>query len=157
MAGTPKKSTTKKTATKKSSTRKVGRPRIEIDKTAFEKLCGLLCTLDDISGYFNCSPDTIERWCKATYNANFADTFKRYSSIGKVSLRRKQFKLADKSAAMAIFLGKQYLGQQDHIEVVDNTPIERLDAILKGVRETAELTAKIGADNGRDSSFSETE
>ena len=32
---------------------------------------------------------------------------------GFISLRRKQFELAEKSPAMAIFLGKQYLGQTD--------------------------------------------
>jgi hypothetical protein len=62
---------------------------------------------------------------------------------------------------MAIFLGKQYLGQQDHIEVVDNTPIERLDAILAGVRATAELTAQMKqqpeVEDGRDNAITETE
>ena len=33
--------------------------------------------------------------------------------MGLISLRRMQFQLAEKSAAMAIFLGKQHLGQQD--------------------------------------------
>lgn len=33
--------------------------------------------------------------------------------VGKVALRRKQYRLADKHPNMAIFLGKQYLGQQD--------------------------------------------
>jgi hypothetical protein len=38
---------------------------------------------------------------------------------------------------MAIFLGKNYLGQKDCIETVDNTPIEKLDDILKGIKENA--------------------
>lgn len=95
-----------------------GRPRKNIDKNSFEKLCGLFCTLDEIAGFFNCSPDTIERWCKREYKANFAEVFKRYSAAGKISLRRYQFKLAEKSAAMAIFLGKNYLEQSDKIEQV---------------------------------------
>ena len=36
---------------------------------------------------------------------------------GLASLRRKQFAMADKNAAMAIWLGKQYLGQKDKSEV----------------------------------------
>lgn len=96
---------------------KTGRPKKEIDKTQFEKLCGMQCTLKEIAGFFDCSEDTIERWCKRTYNNTFADTFKNHSAAGLISLRRNQFKLAEKSAAMAIFLGKQYLGQTDHIEV----------------------------------------
>lgn len=91
----------------------MGRPRKEIDKGAFEKLCGLQCTLEEIAGYFDCSPDTIERWCKTEYKESFADTFKKYSATGKMSLRRAQFRLAEKNASMAIWLGKQYLGQRD--------------------------------------------
>jgi len=160
MASKPKKSTTKKPATKQSSKNKGGRPRIEIDKDKFEYLCGLMCTEEEIAGLFRCSVDTIERWCQRTYNSRFAETFKVYSANGKISLRRLQFKLAEKSAAMAIFLGKQYLGQQDHIEVVDNTPVERLDAILAGVRATAELTAhqtQQEVEDGRDNAITETE
>ena len=109
-----------------------GRPKKEIDKTNFEKLCGLLCTLDEIAGFFNCSPDTIERWCKREYKANFAEVFKRYSAAGKISLRRYQFKLAEKSAAMAIFLGKNYLGQSDRTIIEDEgAGYGKLEGLLK--------------------------
>lgn len=109
-----------------------GRPKKEIDKNTFEKLCGLLCTLDEIAGFFNCSPDTIERWCKREYKANFAEVFKRYSAAGKISLRRYQFKLAEKSAAMAIFLGKNYLGQSDRTIIEDEgAGYGKLEGLLK--------------------------
>ena len=55
----------------------------------------------------------LKRWCKRTYELTFAEAYKKYSAKGKVSLRRAQFKLAEKNASMAIFLGKQYLGQRD--------------------------------------------
>ena len=96
---------------------KRGRPKKEIDKNNFEKLCGMQCTLKEIAGFFDCSEDTIERWCKRTYKNTFADTFKNHSAAGLISLRRNQFKLAERSAAMAIFLGKQYLHQSDKIEM----------------------------------------
>lgn len=141
MASTSKKSTTKSKATKQSSKKKQpnkgGRPRIEIDQKKFEQYCGMFCTLADIAGLFDCSEDTIERWCKATYNEGFAEIYKKKSAVGRASLRRRQFILAETSPAMAIFLGKNYLGQSDHVEVVDNTPIERLDAILGGLKEIA--------------------
>ena len=114
MASTSKKSTTKKTATKQGS--KMGRPRIEIDENQFKKLCEYMCTLEEIAGIFNCSEDTIERWCKRTFDMTFADAYKKYSAEGRMSLRRKQFALAETSAAMAIFLGKNYLGQTDKVE-----------------------------------------
>ena len=102
---------------KKTDNPNMGRPKISIDKTQFENLCSYQCTLVEISGFFNCSEDTILNWCKETYDLTFADAFKIFSYKGKVSLRRYQFKMAEKSAAMAIFLGKQYLGQTDKQEV----------------------------------------
>ena len=72
------------------------------------------CSLDEIAYALGCSSDTVERWCKREYKVGFADVYKKHSASGKISLRRYQFELAKKSAAMAIFLGKQYLGQRDN-------------------------------------------
>ena len=116
---------------------KTGRPKKEIDREVFEKLCGIMCTEEEIAGFFNCSVDTICRWCQEQYEMNFADAYKIYSATGKISLRRAQFKLAQKSAAMAIFLGKNYLGQTDHVEFEDNTALAKLDELLKSVHENA--------------------
>lgn len=117
---------------------KMGRPKKEISKEQFEKLCGLQCTLDEIAGFFNCSADTIERFAKSTYNTTFAETYKEYSAQGKISLRRYQFKLAEKSAAMAIFLGKNMLGQKDRIEY-DNIKDDdfRQDGLSQSLSELA--------------------
>lgn len=41
-----------------------------------------------------------------------------HSVGGKISLRRWQFKMAEHSVPMAIWLGKQYLGQRDSQEIV---------------------------------------
>ena len=116
---------------------KGGRPRKEINQDQFEKLCGIMCTLPEIAGIFDCSEDTIERWCKRTYNKSFAETFKIYSAAGKASLRRTQFKLAEKSAAMAIFLGKNYLGQKDAADIEFNPESLRKARELLGGIESA--------------------
>lgn len=114
-----------------------GRPRIVIDEEDFEKLCGLQCTKEEIAGWFRCSEDTIENWCNKTYGESFSAVFAKKRAGGKISLRRSQFKLAEKNAAMAIFLGKNYLGQKDSIEEVDTTAIDKLDSILKGIQDNA--------------------
>ena len=116
---------------------KGGRPRKEIDLEQFKKLCGLQCTLAEIAGFFDCSEDTIENWCKRELQRGFSDAFKEYSASGKISLRRNQFRLAEKSASMAIFLGKNYLGQRDNIEIEDNAALDKLDEILRANRENA--------------------
>lgn len=129
----------KKPATKN----KGGRPRKEIDEKAFRNLCGLMCTLDEIAGFFECSQDTIERWCVRTYGESFADTFKKYSNAGKISLRRAQFRLAEKNAAMAIFLGKNYLGQTDSVE----TKVEfENDGFIEALKGQVQDTFKSAGD-----------
>lgn len=117
---------------------KMGRPKKEISKEQFEKLCGLQCTKDEIAGFFNCSPDTIENFCKSTYKGTFSATYKIYSASGRISLRRYQFKLAEKSAAMAIFLGKNMLGQKDRIDY-DNIKDDdfRQDGLSQSLSELA--------------------
>ena len=115
----------------------MGRPQKVIDHVQFEKLCALQCTLQEIAGWFDCSEDTIEHWCKRTYKESFSEVYSKKRGAGKISLRRAQWKLAEKSAAMAIFLGKNYLGQRDSVEYEDKESIERLDAILAGMRNAA--------------------
>lgn len=95
----------------------MARPRKEIDKVQFEKLCGLQCTQTEIADFFGCSADTIERWCKRTYKKRFAEIYREKRGMGAISLRRMQWRLAEKNAAMAIFLGKQYLGQRDEQKI----------------------------------------
>ena len=115
-----------------------GRPQKEIDKKIFENLCGLQCTLEEIAGVFDCSVDTIERWCKREYGETFAEVYKKHSAKGKTSLRRIQFKLAEKSAAMAIFLGKNYLGQKDNIIETDEQTLQAVGEALVKIKRAAE-------------------
>ena len=108
---------------------RTGRPKIDIDKSQFEKLCGLQCTKEEIAGFFSCSEDTIENFCKRTYKQTFSVVFKEKRAGGRISLRRSQFRLAEKNAAMAIWLGKQYLGQTDRPE--ENIDVEDIDALFE--------------------------
>ena len=98
---------------KEKGARKVARPRKEIDQKDFESLCALQCTKEEICGFFDVSDKTLENWCKRTYSEGFSEVFKKKRGKGKISLRRAQFRLAEKSASMAIWLGKQWLGQKD--------------------------------------------
>ena len=91
----------------------MARPRKEIDQKQFENLCGLQCTLEEICGWFGVTDKTLNSWCKRTYSESFSEVFRQKRSTGKISLRRSQWKLAEKNANMAIWLGKQYLGQKD--------------------------------------------
>lgn len=96
---------------------KGGRPKKEIDKRMFENMCAIQCTKDEMCAILDIDEKTLTRWCKDTYNEGFSDIYKKKSKVGLMSLRRTQFKIAEKNASMAIFLGKQYLGQKDTPEI----------------------------------------
>lgn len=91
----------------------MSRPRKELNQQDFEKLCALQCTMREILYFFDVSDKTLTNWCRQTYGKRFSEIFRIKRQAGYISLRRKQFELAEKSPAMAIFLGKQYLGQTD--------------------------------------------
>ena len=99
---------------------KLGRPKKQIDKDQFEKLCGMQCTEVEIAAFFDCDVSTLARWCKSTYKRTFDEVSKKKAAIGKISLRRTQWKQAENSTRMAIWLGKQYLGQTDKVETTIN-------------------------------------
>lgn len=112
----------------------MARPQKEINKEEFEKLCGLQCTKEEICSWFDVTDKTLENWCKRTYERGFSDVFSEKRGIGKISLRRAQFRLAEKSAAMAIFLGKNYLGQTDEHKV-SATATGQLADLIDGLKE----------------------
>ena len=116
--------------------KKVGRPKTNIDKSNFEKLCQMQCTLEEIAGFFDCCDDTINNWCKEVYDDNFSGVYKKKSMAGKISLRRNQFKIAENNASMAIFLGKQYLGQRDNIEV-EHKDLSKIEELLNKIDKEA--------------------
>ena len=91
---------------------KNGRPPNEIDKIQFEKLCGMLCTETEICEFFEIGKDSLISWCKRTYGKTFQKIYTQKRAEGKITIRRNQLKLSERSAAMAIHLGKLYLDDQ---------------------------------------------
>lgn len=76
----------------------------------------------------------------------FSDVYKRLSVKGKISLRRYQFQQAEKNVTMAIWLGKQYLGQTEkEISVQANG---QLADLIDGLKEPP--TATLDIDSGDD-------
>lgn len=117
----------------------MGRPRKEIDQKQFENLCGIQCTQQEICDWFGVCEDTLNAWCKRTYKAGFSEVFRQKRGKGKVSLRRSQWMMAEKSANMAIWLGKQYLGQKDQVETKTADPAA-FAALISALRGTDDET-----------------
>lgn len=139
---------------KKKESKKMGRPLKEFDKKAFCDLVGLGCTQEEICWYFrdeNGKPaniDTLTRWCKREYGMTFQEFFKQNGLMEtKISLRRNQIALSKNSAAMAIFLGKNYLSQTDtltnQVQLIEDDPLSiAFKELANGVQQ--EATADIG-------------
>ena len=118
-----------------------GRPPKEINWQLFEDLCSIQCTQSEIASVLHFHVDTIRDRAQAHYEEEYSNIYKRFSESGKTSLRRTQFKLAQKSPAMAIFLGKQYLGQKDNHDTV-LLPPEMIASYNKLMMQLANLQAK---------------
>ena len=109
---------------------RTGRPKKIINQDQFEKLCALQCTQEEICGVLGVNSDTLCSYCKKTYGATFSEVFKEKRQLGRMSLRRSQFKLAEKNATMAIWLGKQYLDQRDK-DIAD--AMDRSNGVLESL------------------------
>lgn len=90
-----------------------GRPMKRLNESGEEivrKLAAVMCTEEEIA----CVLDvTVEVLHNRLNNSTFLECYKKGKEEGKASLRRMQFELAKKNASVAIWLGKQYLGQTD--------------------------------------------
>lgn len=114
---------------------KRGRPKKEIDQSAFEKLCAIQCTESEICAFFDVTDKTLAAWCERTYGLKFSEVFRLKREVGKISLRRMQFRHAEKSAQMAIYLGKQYLGQRENVSLAVSAERQD-DPITKSLKES---------------------
>lgn len=110
---------------------KVGRPKFQIDYKQVEAMASVMATQEEIASFLGCSRDTLLR------DEEFCNIYKKGINAGKMSLRRRQFELAKTNASMAIFLGKNMLGQKDVVESVDNKQLEKVNELLSKIKEEA--------------------
>ena len=108
-----------------------GRPKKIIDYESVEKLAKIQCTQEEIANFLDISSRTLIR------DEKFLEVFNRGRESGKASLRRIQWKHAEKSASMAIFLGKQYLGQKDNVEVSNTDELNKVKELLSKIEDGA--------------------
>jgi hypothetical protein len=98
---------------------KPGRPvHLEYTELTLRIIYGLAaiqCTKIEAASVFGTSPSTFNRFLRDYPQA--ADLWYNGQPSGRASLRRMQFAMAEKSAPMAIWLGKQFLDQRDKLDV----------------------------------------
>ena len=105
---------------KAMTTPHIGRPRALSPSpalyTSILALASLGCTQEEAAGGMSCSQRTFKQFLAEDELAR--DVWERGHSQLKISLRRKQLKIAETNPIMAIFLGKNYLEQRDRVEHV---------------------------------------
>lgn len=97
---------------------RVPRRHRKVKVSEIRSLALLQCSDREAAAHFGISLKTWRELLRIDTKAKEAWEFGR--EVGKTSLRRKQFRLAETSAPMAIFLGKQYLGQND-VQVLEHS------------------------------------
>jgi hypothetical protein len=84
-----------------------GRPKKEVDTSILQKLCEVQCTVKEMAYILGVSTDTLNR--------NYADVIETGKTLGKIALRRAQWRNAveKNNVTMQIWLGKNILNQTD--------------------------------------------
>lgn len=110
----------------------MGRPKKVIDYDMVLDLASIFCTQEEIATILGVSRKTLNN------DKLFTQTYKKGIENAKSSLRRTQFKLAQKgNVTMAIWLGKQYLGQREPKQEFD------IDTNKEVIQEIGKLADKL--------------
>lgn len=100
-----------------------------------EKLSAMHCTDEEVATVLEVSVDTITR--------NFADHIKSGKAKGRASLRRVQWQAAQNgNPTMMIWLGKQLLGQKDHVETTIKEHVREVRWTVVDPREESQAPKK---------------
>ena len=112
-----------------------GRPLLVLNQAGIDlvqALGRLQCTNEEIASCLGTTDTTL---LNAQNKEVFLGALEKGKAEGRMSLRRIQMKLAETSATMAIFLGKQNLGQRENVEpqrlVIENDNVKAVLTELK--------------------------
>ncbi len=97
--------------------KKMGRPLKEIDYKKLDSLCFIQCTGEEISAILDIDYSNLNKKLKNETGKTFTQYYAEKRSGGKMSLRRRQFAMSETNPTMAIWLGKNWLGQSDKTEI----------------------------------------
>tara|TARA_R100000697_G_scaffold41698_1_gene54402 strand:- start:26 stop:328 length:303 start_codon:yes stop_codon:yes gene_type:complete len=95
----------------------MARPKkYNLDTDQIKKLASLGCTNKEISDFFGCSADLLEK--------SYSEFLTKGRAEQKLRLRQLQWKSAEKgNIVMQIWLGKQILGQSENNIKEDDEPL----------------------------------
>lgn len=116
------------------------KPKLEHSEKLVETIRALgriQATVEETASVLRVSLRTLQNFF--TSHPDAKDAHEEGKLEGLVSLRRRQFALAERNASMAIFLGKNYLGQREPVQQIEtggpgafkNMTDEELDEFIK--------------------------
>ena len=124
------------------------------DKTlsALSNLAKIQCTQKEAASVLEVSEPTFVAFLKLHLKAR--EAWDNGQHTGRASLRRQQFRMSETNAAMAIWLGKQYLGQTDKLQSDINATFKFSDEFEKFVhalnerKEHKVINGSVAAESG---------
>lgn len=139
--GKPEKAKTKYNSRRPAPVQKQsGRPYVIQDEKAAIKLLAQLgqlkCTLKECAAMLKVTQQTLSNFFERVPEAK--ESYERGLQVGNISLRRSQFRLAEKSASMNMFLGVNYLGQTDTRHMQVQGSIEHQHTLISKLFEDAD-------------------
>jgi len=123
-----------------------GRPRLTFDLRLVEDLGKIQSTRSELPAVLGVSLDTVER--RLRDDPEFRGAYEKGLENGRSSLRRIQWKAAlGGNITMQIWLGKQYLGQQDRqmTEVLSRSIEEWRHQLQEAPEEVVEWLSRLAA------------
>jgi hypothetical protein len=128
-----------------------GRPRRALsdeEKTLLRQLASIGCTYPEAAGCMGMTPVAFASMMQT--RPDLRRIWDEGAAVGKTALRRTQIRLAENgSAAAAIFLGKNWLGQRDvqvseHTGTIELTHASALDKICSLLDDLAQREGETG-------------
>ena len=128
----------------------MAKKRKAVKLTEVRRLAGLQCTLEEAGAFFGMTATGFRKLLKN--DSRVQEAWDLGFETGKISLRRKQHRLAGTNAQMAIHLGKQYLGQVDakslELSGKAGAPIETMDLTKLDAKERKDLRRLLTQSSG---------
>ena len=133
----------------------MARPKKVINQKQFESLCAIQCTEEEICNVLDVSEKTLISWCNEVYGESFSKVFRQKRDLGKTSLRRNQWKLAENgNSTMQIWLGKQILKQSES-PIQDEIKLKELELKEKEFALREKLLMKQLEEGGSESDLAQ--
>lgn len=114
---------------------KTGPKPKEINWGEFEAHCHHHGTQEEIASCMGMDIDTLVRRVEEQYGEKYSVVYKRLTNTGKRSLRSIQFEQAKKNAAMAIWLGKNWLEQREPEPIIKDDALAAIKQFNNNVDE----------------------